>query len=475
MGKETVVVDFKNKGGLLKCSPKLLNLLRDKFSVVNPVYIRRRWEPRKYAITPSGAFQLGLWHEIKSLIDDLPTPVICTMTAEFKAQFSPKIPYDNIEDIPGFTYYDYQKEMIRQFLENGRGIGILGTSGGKTLICGGFCKTILAKNPNAKILIVVPNVGLLNQTYGDFINKFKIDNITTWGDGTLPDMSKNIVVANNAILLSDIKASVKRFEDFDIVIVDEVHTIGDRSNKINKVIHNIKTPNKFGVTGTLPDKMLAAWNIIGKIGPILIEETSYDIRQKGTATEVEVRVLLCKHGKIPHIITIDPNKPTAYYDNESLYLYTHKGRNDLIMKVAEQLKGNVLIIVDKLVHGNELLKYKTKKKLFFINGKMKVPERKAIQDRMETEDDIIAIAMAQIFSVGISVNNLPYVIFTAIGKSNIRVSQSIGRSMRKHARKKKSYIFDVADNSEYSLDHLKKRLKLYKDEKIVYTIKSIKL
>lgn len=475
MGKESVIVDYKNKGGLLKCSPTLLNILRAKFSVTNPVYTRRRFEPRKYAVTPSGAFQLGLWHEIKGALDELPYPVLTSETSEFKAQFSPKIPYDKIEEIPGFTYYEYQREMIKQFLENGRGIGILGTSGGKTLICGGFCKTILAKNPKAKILIIVPNIGLLSQTHGDFVDKFGIDNITMWGGGLLPDLTKNIVVSNSATLYSDVKASVQRFQDYDYVIVDEVHTIGDRSNKINKVIHNIKTPNKFGMTGTLPDKMLAAWNIIGKIGPILIEETSYNIRQKGTATEVEVKVFLCKHGKVPTLIPIDPNKPTSYYDNESLYLYTHKGRNDLIMKIAEKLNGNVLILVDKLIHGEALSKYKSKKKLYFINGSMPVPDRKAIQDQMEVQDDIIAVAMSQIFSTGISVNNIKYVIFVAIGKSNIRVCQSIGRTMRKHKNKSKSYIFDIADNTEYSMDHLKKRLGLYKEEKIVYSIKSINL
>lgn len=475
MNKEKIIIDFKNKGGSITCAPNILKLLREKFSVTNPVYIKRRFDPRKYVVTPSGAFQLGLWYEIKSYLDTLKFPTSITVTPEFKAQFQPKIPYDKIETIQGFTYYDYQEEMIRQFLENGRGIGMLGTSGGKTLICGGFCKTLLVKNPTAKILIIVPNIGLLNQTYRDFTEKFSIDDVTIWGGGAIPDDSKSIMIANTQILLSDIKASVKRLKHYNYVIVDEVHTIGDRNNKINKVIYNIDTPNKFGLTGTMPDKLLAAWNIIGKIGPILLEESSYDIRKKGTATEVEVKVIICKHGKIPKIIDIDPNKPTAHYDNESLYLYTHKERNDFIMNLAEKLDGNVLILVDKLIHGNKLSMYKTKKKSFFVNGSMPVPERKAIQDRMEVEDDIIVTAMTQIFSTGISINNIKYVIFTAIGKSNIRVSQSIGRSMRLHPNKKKSYIFDIADNSPYSLSHLRIRLELYKEEKIDYTIKKIKL
>lgn len=475
MIKERIVIDFKNKSGQIICAPHVLRLLREKFSVKNPVYTQRHFDPRKYAITPSGAFQIGLWFEIKSYLDEQYLPTSVETTTDFRKNYSPKIEYDKIETIPEFTYYDYQEEMIRQFLENGRGIGILGTSGGKTLICAGLCKTILAKKNDAKILIVVPNTGLLMQTYGEFVDKFMVTDVTTWGNKTLPDTSKNILIANTQILLSDIKASVKLLKDYDYVIVDEVHTLGDRKNQINKVIHNIITPHKFGLTGTLPKDLLKSWNIIGKIGPILLEETSFSIRQKGTATDVEVRILLCKHGPIPEIIPIDRDKPTAYYDNESLYLYTLKSRNDMIMKLAEKLDGNVLILVDKIVHGTELSNYKTEKKLDFIHGGVKVAERKKIQDNLEVTDNNIVVAMAQIFSVGISINNLKYVIFTAIGKSNIRVSQSIGRSMRKHINKDKSYIFDIADNSHYSLDHLRQRMALYKEDKISYTIKAIKL
>ena len=44
-----------------------------------------------------------------------------------------------------------------------------------------------------------------------------------------------------------------------------------------------------------------------------------------------------------------------------------------------------------------------------------------------------------------------------------------------HESKDLAKIYDLADNTKYSKDHLKKRLELYKKEKLDYKIKKIKL
>jgi superfamily II DNA or RNA helicase len=104
-----------------------------------------------------------------------------------------------------------------------------------------------------------------------------------------------VLIANMQILSSDIEYTIEQLKDYDYVIVDEVHRVGQREtykknkkgqkvleHQLSKIIHNITTPNKWGLSGTLPDKLLACWNIIGKIGPILYEKSSYEVRQQGT-------------------------------------------------------------------------------------------------------------------------------------------------------------------------------------------------
>ena len=41
----------------------------------------------------------------------------------------------------------------------------------------------------------------------------------------------------------------------------------------------------------------------------------------------------------------------------------------------------------------------------------------------------------------------------------VKTVQTIGRTVRKHESKSKAVIFDIADNLEYSLSHLRERIK----------------
>ena len=143
MAKEKIIVDYRDKNSTIQCSPHILKLVREKFSVQNPVYMKRRFDPRKYAITPSGAFQIGLWEEIEGYLTSLAIPIEIILTPDFRKQYTPSIYSGELETVEGFTYYDYQEETIRLFLKQGRGIGLIATAGGKTLIIGGLCKNLI--------------------------------------------------------------------------------------------------------------------------------------------------------------------------------------------------------------------------------------------------------------------------------------------------------------------------------------------
>ena len=435
----------------------------------------RRVVPRLYTITPAGAFQIGLWSDVENYIRSLNLHLDIRYTSDFTTNFKPTLGITEISKIEGFTYYDYQEDTIKEFIKNGRGISLIATGGGKALAIAGLCKTLLDHTPNFKILIVVPNVALLTQLYNSFIYEFNVPSITKWGDSFVPDLTKNIVIANTQILISDIAKTLAVVENFDAVIVDEVHTINEKKNKISKIIHNIHTPIKFGLTGTLPDSLMAGWNVIGKIGPILYEKNSYELRKQQTTSEVEIRVVLCKHTIIPKF-PANVN-PTDRYFAEMDYLINFDPRNQLIYNIVNTLVGNTLIVVDRLLYVDVLREVfkNSDKKILTITGDTPTNDRTVMQDLMEQESGIILIAMSKCFSVGVSVKNLHYAVFAYVGKSGVKTVQTIGRTVRKHASKDKAVIFDIADNLEYSSDHLRKRLLIYKDQKIDYTIKNIKL
>ena len=92
---------------------------------------------------------------------------------------------------------------------------------------------------------------------------------------------------------------------------------------------------------------------------------------------------------------------------------------------------------------------------------------------MEKNNNIVCFAMSQIFSVGINIKNLHYLIFAMPGKAKIRLLQSIGRGLRLHASKVLLTIFDIADVLYYGERHLDNRLELYEEEHIKYEINEI--
>ena len=87
---------------------------------------------------------------------------------------------------------------------------------------------------------------------------------------------------------------------------------------------------------------------------------------------------------------------------------------------------------------------------------------------METEINIVVIAISKIFSTGINIKNLHYIMFANGGKAKVRIIQSIGRGLRLHKDKKQLIIFDIADNLIYGQRHIDERKKLYDSENIKY-------
>ena len=252
----------------------------------------------------------------------------------------------------------------------------------------------------------------------------------------------------------------------DLVIGDECHRVNS-SGGLHKIISKIKTPNKFGFTGTLSEKKEDQWKTIGIFGPIIYEKKSKELRDEKYVTDVEVDFIKLRH---PKTLKMD-------YKKELDYLYELDKRNQLICKLAEGFKSNTLILVNHLIHGEKLLEIlsKSDKKVFFVKGEMSVEERELIKQKMETDDDIITIAMSSIFSTGINIKNIHNIMFVAGGKSFIRTVQSIGRGLRLHKAKNKLRIIDVYDNMKYSERHADERKRIYEKEEILWRERVIEL
>ena len=455
--------------------------LREYFSVEDKsaAFTQRRFNTRrikvstrKYVITPTGLCDLGLFWEIRKYF------ILKQITDHIEITDALQAALDKGTKEPIYTDFklklrDYQTDVIHKAMKAGCGTCVLGTGAGKTLLTAALIENYYRNSRNKgtfKCIMIVPDLGLVEQTFNEFLTFGVTFKTTRWTGKNIPELESNVIICNAQILQSQYKSS-EWVKYVDLLVVDECHKVKP-SNEISKIISSIKTYNRYGFTGTLPEDSLDKWFIIGKLGPILYEKNSHSLRLENYLTNVEVKILNLKH-----LLPIIPKITDSEYRNELNYIYTHEKRNKLIGQLSNKLNNNTLILVNHLIHGENLLSILkdicTDKLVFFIRGDVEVGEREKIKKLMETNDNVICIAMSAIFSTGVNIKNLHNILFVSGGKSFIRTVQSIGRGLRLHANKSKLIIIDLCDNLHYSSKHSEKRKEIYNTEKIQYSEKAI--
>ena len=471
----TLDYDSTRKKGII-VSDYLPNI-REHFSVEDKqqVFKRRyaigyRPQTRLYAITPQGRFETRLIFSILEFLQNQDIQFNIELTDKFKdVIFIPELKV-NLTKL-NLNLRDYQEESVRLALKNKSGVIILPTSAGKTLVIATLVKSIQDQH-DFKALILVPDIQLVAQTYSDFIDYgIPETEITKWTGSTEPDKNAKIVISNAQILLSE-KQDLSLLKDIKLLVIDEVHKL-KYGNKINKVVEQIPALFRYGFTGTLPDYKIDQWNIFGKIGRVIYFKESIDLRDQNYISQVHVAALKLTYKNTPQFTTPSMHNPTAGYEEEITWLQTNPYRNAIIIKLVNKSDKNTLIMVDRIAHGEELLRVlreSTNKQVHFVHGAIEIEEREMIRKLMEEHDNVACIAISKIFSTGINIKNLHNIIFAAIGKARIKIIQSIGRSLRKHSSKKLATIFDIWDNLRYGNKHMVERLALYDREQIPYSV-----
>jgi superfamily II DNA or RNA helicase len=474
--------DKSRKQGILKSDN--IDEIREHFSTENETArIQKRynsWIPsRNYIITPAGRFEIGMFASIYQYIKSLNVPYKMERSDEFTQNF-----------LPSYTFHDkkladlnkslrpYQEEATKKCLKFGRGNIILPTASGKTLLMASIVETVRKYEVTTKTLIIIPTIQLVSQTYKDFI-EYGVDekDICKWTGNDEIDPKAKIIIAGSTKITRAKKPDLDFIDDINLLLVDEVHKI-KKKNKISKVIKQIPTNHRFGFTGTMPEDKLDVWNAIGLIGPVLYEKKSKEMRDKGYIANALIKIIRLEY-KDAHKLTTVPSmaNPTAAYEEENDFIFNNTFRNNIIGNICNKVDKNILVLVDRIEHGENLqaaVTALTDKKVFFIRGDVEVEEREQIRALMEKYDNIICIAISKIFSTGISINNLHYILFAAGGKAKVKTIQSIGRGLRLHDSKDKMVLFDIADVLKYGSDHLERRITWYDKEDIRYEIKDIR-
>ena len=494
------LIEWNTDSEILKLKTYFRRKNKDFF--FNPDYQKGNWDGYDDFFT-NGYIPIGLWLELEKFLKNnrynidiagLSDFINTSFVKEKLMDFTVKL----LKDTEIFEPRYYQMDAAFRILKYRYCSAELATSAGKTLISYivfTYLKKLNLVNKDAKFLLIVPRVGLVNQTADKFEKNYY--------NGYVPFKLMKIGGAKN-------KFKQKLFDEADCIIstyqslanikpdllkkikhinVDEAHTVGTKT--VRSVIETCSPlMYRFGLSGTLeiePDKA-EYFRMQKYLGPIVMVVTAEDLIKYEYSPKVNIRIINLHYDKHDPIIAgyLDQveNGAEQWADKmafaKMLYLLErgittdYEKRLDFIVKLACSLKMNTLILFNNVkdkygFNIGEKLKEKGES-VYYIDGNTKDSNRSDYTQLMETTNNTKLIASFGTFSTGIDLKNVYNIIFVESYKSPILIRQSIGRGMRELINKRSINIIDIVDMfGKYSKKHKKERRDIYSQQKFPFT------
>ena len=378
--------------------------------------------------------------------------------------------------------HDHQKSAYLHALLNKRTLLISPTGSGKSLII--YClMRYLLECTQGKILIVVPTTNLVNQMRSDFedyssTEDFNIlDEIHTIYSGQEKETDKRVVISTWQSLYT---LPESFFEQFESVFGDECHLF--KAKSLTGLMAKLKNAYyRFGTTGTLDDSKTHKLVIEGLFGPSFRVTSTTDLMKKKILSSLKINCVVLNHTEE----SCNEMKRKKYQE-EIDWLVQNEERNQFIVDLTKNLKGNTLVLFNFVnKHGvplNEMMEAQiSDRPIYMIHGKTDVDEREDIRKVVDKNDECVLLASYGTCSTGINIKNIHNIIFASPSKSVIRVLQSIGRGLRTSESKNKATLYDISDNLSYkkyvnhTMKHLDERIKIYTNEDFDYDLLKIRL
>lgn len=383
----------------------------------------------------------------------------------------------------GMKMRDYQEAACKLALQKKIGILQCCTSSGKSMIIYNMIRNMLTYKRIKKILLIVPNVSLVEQMHSDFKEY-------GWTD---EDKTVELLYAakdptfKTPVLISTWQSLQKLtpdfFEDVDAVIVDECHN--SKAQVINSILKQcINSEYRIGTTGTLPTGAADLLTITGVLGNVLYTITSKELIDRGILTNMIVAGIVVKYP----IDFILKNKGRNYQEEVKL-VENYENRTKALEMIFRHTpdEHNVLLLCNHLDHVKKTAYWLKvnypNRNVKVISGSVSAAEREDIRKKLESEDGTVIVATYGTCSTGINMPKLHEVILYANSKSKIKVLQSLGRGLRKHNSKKRVILYDIVDDMSYCLrtrvirnylyQHWKEREKYYKEQE--FSVKTMEI
>jgi superfamily II DNA or RNA helicase len=349
---------------------------------------------------------------------------------------------------------DFQLKLIDSAVNASRGILKAPTGTGKTIL--GL--SLIASIANLdQVLWLCHTKDLISQTVEEAAKFFGIYNVGVIGNGKF-ESNHFLTVATRQ---SFINYSNDLGTSYDMIVLDESHHLSSFGGEYAKILKRVYAPIRIGLTATLPTSEEALLAMEALIGPLIGEYTINEGKDVGIMAAPRIKII-----KIPlsHHVKEIRKYSDVYEQGVVRRLDRNKAIVDLVKK-HQALGDTVLIIVNKIVHGDLLLNLcqHNSIKAEFVHGTTDSDDREVAKKALDVKNLECVIATA-VWKEGVSIPSLNVIINAAGGKSEIATLQVIGRGTRVVPGKTEVIIYDFFDLSHhYLIAHAGERICLYMD------------
>ena len=415
----------------------------------------------------------GLFEDILQFAKDREYPVSFNESEFPKDDITPEEVNDFLDmlEIPDiFERRDYQIQAIVEAINSRRATMLSPTASGKS-----FMIYSLFAYFSKKTLLIVPNVGLVNQMEEDFKAygyKEEIHKVFA-GQDKNTDLPITISTWQSLMTLPE-----EYFHQFEMVICDEVH--GAKAKHLTQIMEKCALAHiRFGFTGTLDGTVTNKMIIQGLFGAVKQVTETHILMELGFVSKLAIKAVIFKYpDEIRKMVSLKgKDKPPLSYPQEIDYLLSCAARNRFIIDLAIKSKGNTLIIVNYVEkHGDRLMKLLKEKvgdtrPVYYVHGS---DDANAVRSEIENADGAIIISTFKKFSTGLNIKRLHNIIVASPIKAQITLLQAIGRVLRLADDKEIATLFDIGDDlswksrKNYTIKHLLERIKIYNSQKFSY-------
>jgi len=437
----------------------LLNALYRLYSEKVPgyqysaAYKRRQWDGKTHFISRNGTFRTGL---LKRVLDDLKkincTPELVLETPDLED-------FTENWDIEGFSYYDFQKELISTGLREKRGIIKSPTGSGKTLIMAGLVKALAGR----KMVLLFNAKQLLTQTYDFLTDTCGIDNVgLCYGEGYI----------YGDIMLCTVQSIEKildtHLEEAEVLMVDECHEFANGKTTLAALKAFPKALYRLGFTATPPSDIIPKLNLEGSLGPVWASVSTAALVDDGKLTKPIIQLL----NRDYTASGLDEDK--SYLEVYDDYIVNNEERNNKIKEIVNDIRqhskrARILILTKSLDHGRTLENL-LGGNCEFLEGADSVGQRYNAISRFRGCRKSSVLIGTKILQTGINIEEITHFINARGMKSEIATLQALGRALRRHESKERVFIYDFMDKEKYLSNHSRARKRHYENEGHTVTV-----